>query len=330
MSYHIKSAIRYINKWSWFFDKERSRINNQTLRKLKYKKNIMKGLILAGGSGTRLYPITKGVSKQLLPVYDKPMIYYPLSVLMLAGIQEILIISTPEDLPNFEKLLGNGNDLGLKLSYKVQPSPDGLAQAFILGNEFIGNDDVCLILGDNIFYGHGLIKMLQNAVKNIKEEKKATVFGYYVQDPERYGVAEFDKEGNVTSIEEKPKTPKSNYAVVGLYFYTNDVVQIAKQIKPSHRGELEITSVNQEYLQQNRLKVELMGRGFAWLDTGTHDSLLEAGQFIETIEKRQGLKVACLEEIAYHMGYIDAKQILKLAEPLKKNGYGQYLLNLVK
>ena len=290
----------------------------------------MKGLILAGGSGTRLYPITKGVSKQLLPVYDKPMIYYPLSVLMLAGIQEILIISTPEDLPNFEKLLGNGNDLGLKLSYKVQPSPDGLAQAFILGNEFIGNDDVCLILGDNIFYGHGLIKMLQNAVKNIKEEKKATVFGYYVQDPERYGVAEFDKEGNVTSIEEKPKTPKSNYAVVGLYFYTNDVVQIAKQIKPSHRGELEITSVNQEYLQQNRLKVELMGRGFAWLDTGTHDSLLEAGQFIETIEKRQGLKVACLEEIAYHMGYIDAKQILKLAEPLKKNGYGQYLLNLVK
>ncbi len=290
----------------------------------------MKGLILAGGSGTRLYPITKGVSKQLLPVYDKPMIYYPLSVLMLAGIQEILIISTPEDLPNFEKLLGNGNDLGLKLSYKVQPSPDGLAQAFILGNEFIGNDDVCLILGDNIFYGHGLIKMLQNAVKNIKEEKKATVFGYYVQDPERYGVAEFDKEGNVTSIEEKPKTPKSNYAVVGLYFYTNDVVQIAKQIKPSHRGELEITSVNQEYLQQNRLKVELMGRGFAWLDTCTHDSLMEAGQFIETIEKRQGLKVACLEEIAYFMGYIDAKQILKLAGPLIKNGYGQYLLKLVK
>ncbi len=290
----------------------------------------MKGIILAGGSGTRLYPITKGVSKQLLPVYDKPMIYYPLSVLMLAGIQEILIISTPEDLPNFGKLLSNGNDLGLKLSYKVQPSPDGLAQAFILGEEFIGNDDVCLILGDNIFYGHGLTEMLQNAVKNIEKERKATVFGYYVQDPERYGVAEFDQEGNVTSIEEKPKIPKSNYAVVGLYFYTNDVIQVAKQIQPSHRGELEITSVNQEYLNQNRLKVELLGRGFAWLDTGTHDSLMEAGQFIETIEKRQGLKVACLEEIAYYMGYIDAEQILKLAEPLKKNGYGQYLLNLVK
>ena len=290
----------------------------------------MKGIILAGGSGTRLYPITKGVSKQLLPVYDKPMIYYPLSVLMLAGIQEILIISTPEDLPNFEKLLGNGNDLGLKLSYKVQPSPDGLAQAFILGDEFIGDDDVSLILGDNIFYGHGLTEMLKKAVKNTKEDKKATVFGYYVQDPERYGVADFDKKGNVISIEEKPKTPKSNYAVVGLYFYTNDVVQIAKQIQPSHRGELEITSVNQEYLNQNRLKVELLGRGFAWLDTGTHDSLMEAGQFIETIEKRQGLKVACLEEIAYYMGYIDAKQILKLAEPLKKNGYGQYLLKLIK
>ena len=290
----------------------------------------MKGIILAGGSGTRLYPITKGVSKQLLPVYDKPMIYYPLSVLMLAGIQEILIISTPEDLPNFEKLLGNGNDIGLKLIYKIQPSPDGLAQAFILGDEFIGNDDVCLILGDNIFYGHGLTEMLQNAVENIEVEKKATVFGYYVQDPERYGVAEFDEEGNVTSIEEKPKIPKSNYAVVGLYFYTNDVVQIAKQIQPSRRGELEVTSVNQEYLNQNRLKVELLGRGFAWLDTGTHDSLMEAGQFIETIEKRQGLKVACLEEIAYYMGYIDAKQILKLAEPLKKNGYGQYLLKLVK
>ena len=290
----------------------------------------MKGIILAGGSGTRLYPITKGVSKQLLPVYDKPMIYYPLSVLMLAGIQEILIISTPEDLPNFGKLLSNGNDLGLKLSYKVQPSPDGLAQAFILGEEFIGNDDVCLILGDNIFYGHGLTEMLQNAVKNIEKERKATVFGYYVQDPERYGVAEFDQEGNVTSIEEKPKIPKSNYAVVGLYFYTNDVIQVAKQIQPSHRGELEITSVNQEYLNQNRLKVELLGRGFAWLDTGTHDSLMEAGQFIETIEKRQGLKVACLEEIAYYMGYIYAEQILKLAEPLKKNGYGQYLLNLVK
>lgn len=290
----------------------------------------MKGIILAGGSGTRLYPITKGVSKQLLPVYDKPMIYYPLSVLMLAGIQEILIISTPEDLPNFEKLLGAGEEIGLKLSYKEQPSPDGLAQAFILGDEFIGNNDVCLILGDNIFYGHGLTEMLASARKNVEEEDKATVFGYYVQDPERYGVAEFDAHGNVTSIEEKPKIPKSNYAVVGLYFYTNDVVQIAKRIKPSHRGELEITSINQEYLQQNRLKVELMGRGFAWLDTGTHDSLMEAGQFIETIEKRQGLKVACLEEIAYFMGYIDAKQILKLAGPLKKNGYGQYLLKLVK
>jgi len=290
----------------------------------------MKGIILAGGSGTRLYPITKGVSKQLLPVYDKPMIYYPLSVLMLAGIKDILIISTPEDLPNFEKLLGSGEDLGIMLHYKEQPSPDGLAQAFIIGDEFIGNDDVCLVLGDNIFYGHGLTEMLQKAHKNVEEKRKATVFGYYVSDPERYGVAEFDKEGNVTSIEEKPTNPKSNYAVVGLYFYTNDVVQIAKHIKPSHRGELEITTVNQEYLNQNRLKVELMGRGFAWLDTGTHDSLMEAGQFIETIEKRQGLKVACLEEISYFMGYINSSQLLKLAEPLKKNGYGQYLLNLVK
>ena len=290
----------------------------------------MKGIILAGGSGTRLYPITKGVSKQLLPVYDKPMIYYPLSVLMLAGIKEILIISTPEDLPNFEKLLGAGSDLGIKLSYKVQPSPDGLAQAFIIGEEFIGNDDVCLVLGDNIFYGHGLTEMLQSARNNVEEENKSTVFGYYVGDPERYGVAEFDNNGNVTSIEEKPDKPKSNYAVVGLYFYTNDVVQIAKEIKPSHRGELEITTVNQEYLKKKSLKVELMGRGFAWLDTGTHDSLMEAGQFIETIEKRQGLKVACLEEIAFFMNYIDKTQLKKLAEPLKKNGYGQYLLNLAK
>lgn len=290
----------------------------------------MKGIILAGGSGTRLYPLTKGVSKQLLAVYDKPMIYYPLSVLMLAGIQEILIISTPLDLPNFEKLLGNGDDLGLKISYKEQPSPDGLAQAFLLGEEFIGNDDVCLILGDNIFYGHGLSGILKNAVKNVEEYRKATVFGYYVQDPERYGVAEFDQNGNVISIEEKPKVPKSNYAVVGLYFYTNDVVQIAKKIEPSYRGELEITSVNQAFLNKNRLKVELLGRGFAWLDTGTHDSLMEAGQFIETIEKRQGLKVACLEEISYYMGYIGADQILKLAEPLRKNQYGQYLINLVK
>jgi len=289
----------------------------------------MKGIILAGGSGTRLYPITKGVSKQLLPVYDKPMIYYPLSVLMLAHIQEILIISTPEDLPNFEKLLGDGSELGLQLSYKEQPSPDGLAQAFIIGAEFIGNDDVCLVLGDNIFYGYGFSKTLENARKNVLEGK-STVFGYYVNDPERYGVAEFDYDGSVTSIEEKPKDPKSNFAVVGLYFYTNNVVKIAKKIKPSHRGELEITSVNQEYLKQQNLKVELLGRGFAWLDTGTHDSLMEAGQFIETIEKRQGLKVACLEEIAYNMKYINKAQLNKLAEPLKKNGYGQYLLNLVK
>jgi len=289
----------------------------------------MKGIILAGGSGTRLYPITKGVSKQLLPVYDKPMIYYPLSVLMLAGIQEILIISTPEDLPNFEKLLGDGSEIGLKLSYKEQPSPDGLAQAFVIGEEFIGIDDVCLVLGDNIFYGVGFSGMLQNARKNVADGK-STVFGYYVNDPERYGVAEFDTKGNVISIEEKPNDPKSNFAVVGLYFYTNDVVQIAKNIQPSKRGELEITSVNQAYLKQKTLKVELLGRGFAWLDTGTHDSLMQAGQFIETIEKRQGLKVACLEEIAYRMKYINAEQVRKLAEPLKKNGYGQYLLNLIK
>ena len=289
----------------------------------------MKGIILAGGSGTRLYPITKGVSKQLLPVYDKPMIYYPLSVLMLAGIKEILIISTPEDLPNFEKLLGNGSEIGISLTYKEQPSPDGLAQAFIIGAEFIGTDDVCLVLGDNIFYGHGFSEILQNARNNVAEGK-STVFGYYVNDPERYGVAGYDKKGNVTSIEEKPTDPKSNFAVVGLYFYTNDVVEIAKKIKPSHRGELEITSVNQEYLKQKNLKVELLGRGFAWLDTGTHDSLMEAGQFIETIEKRQGLKVACLEEIAFRMKYIDKAQLKKLAEPLKKNGYGQYLLKLAK
>jgi glucose-1-phosphate thymidylyltransferase len=276
-----------------------------------------------------LYPITKGVSKQLLPVYDKPMIYYPLSVLMLAGIQEILIISTPEDLPNFEKLLGDGSEIGISLIYKEQPSPDGLAQAFIIGAEFIGNDDVCLVLGDNIFYGYGFSKTLENARKNVSEGK-STVFGYYVNDPERYGVAEFDDDGSVTSIEEKPKEPKSNFAVVGLYFYTNNVVEIAKKIKPSHRGELEITSVNQEYLKQQNLKVELLGRGFAWLDTGTHDSLMEACQFIETIEKRQGLKVACLEEIAYNMKYIDKAQLNKLAEPLKKNGYGQYLLKLAK
>ena len=289
----------------------------------------MKGIILAGGSGTRLYPITKGVSKQLLPVYDKPMIYYPLSVLMLSGIREVLIISTPEDLPNFEKLLGNGSEIGIQLSYKEQPSPDGLAQAFIIGAEFIGTDNVCLVLGDNIFYGYGFSGILQNARNNLAEGK-STVFGYYVNDPERYGVAEYDEKGNVISIEEKPTDPKSNFAVIGLYFYTNDVVEIAKKIKPSHRGELEITSVNQEYLKQQKLKVELLGRGFAWLDTGTHDSLMEAGQFIETIEKRQGLKVACLEEIAYRMKYIDKTQLKKLAEPLKKNGYGQYLLKLEK
>lgn len=288
----------------------------------------MKGIILAGGSGTRLYPITKGVSKQLLPVYDKPMIYYPLSVLMLAGIQEILIISTPEDLPNFKKLLGNGKEIGLQLRYAVQPSPDGLAQAFIIGREFIGTDDVCLVLGDNIFYGVGFSGMLQNARKNLADGK-STAFVYYVNDPERYGVADFDTKGNLISIEEKPNNPKSNFAVVGLYFYTNDVVQITKNIQPSERGELEITSVNQSYLKQKTLKVELLGRGFAWLDTGTHDSLMEAGQFIETIEKRQGLKVACLEEIAYKMKYINAEQVKKLAEPLKKNGYGQYLLNLI-
>jgi glucose-1-phosphate thymidylyltransferase len=289
----------------------------------------MKGIILAGGRGTRLYPITKGVSKQLLPVYDKPMIYYPLSVLMLAGIQEILIISTPEDLPNFKKLLGDGKEMGLQLSYAAQPSPDGLAQAFVIGEEFIGTDDVCLVLGDNIFYGVGFSGILQNARKNAAEGK-STVFGYYVNDPENYGVAEFDTKGKIISIKEKPNDPKSNFAVVGLYFYTNDVVQIAKNTQPSERGELEITSVNQTYLKQKTLKVELLGRGFVWLDTGTHDSLMEAGQFIETIEKRQGLKVACLEEIAYGMKYINAQQVRKLAEPLKKNGYGQYLLNLIK
>ena len=286
----------------------------------------MKGIILAGGSGTRLYPITKGISKQLAPIYDKPMIYYPLSVLMLSGITEVLIISTPQDLPRFKDLLGNGLDIGMKFSYKVQPSPDGLAQAFILGEEFIGDDDVCLVLGDNIFYGHGLTDMLSSAVKNATNENKATVFGYYVKDPERYGVAAFDTEGNVTSIEEKPEIPESNYAVVGLYFYPNSVVEVAKNVKPSHRGELEITTVNQMYLAEEDLKVELMGRGYAWLDTGTHESLLEASNFIQTIENRQGLKVACIEEIAYEMGYINKEQLITLAQPLKKNQYGQYLL----
>lgn len=289
----------------------------------------MKGIILAGGSGTRLYPITKGVSKQLLPIYDKPMIYYPLSVLMLAGIQEILIISTPEDLKSFKKLLGNGSEIGLSLQYKEQPSPDGLAQAFTIGEEFIGGDDVCLVLGDNIFYGHGFSELLRNARKNINDGK-STVFGYYVNDPERYGVAEFDENGNVISIVEKPKKPASNFAVVGLYFYTNDVVKIAKNVKPSERGELEITSVNQEFLKQQKLKVELLGRGFTWLDTGTHNSLLEAGQFIQSIEKSKGLKVACLEEIAFKMKYIDSAKLKILAEPLKKNGYGKYLLEIIK
>jgi glucose-1-phosphate thymidylyltransferase len=290
----------------------------------------MKGIILAGGSGTRLYPITKGVSKQLLPIYDKPMIYYPLSVLMLSGIRDILIITTPEDAPAFHRLLGDGSQFGLRLSYAEQPSPDGLAQAFIIGEEFIGKDDVCLILGDNIFYGQHFSQMLSQAVTNVQQEQKATVFGYYVKDPERYGVAEFDQEGNVLSIEEKPKNPKSNYAIVGLYFYPNKVIEIAKQIKPSARGELEITSVNQEFLQARELKVQLLGRGFAWLDTGTHDSLTEATNFVETLEKRQGLKISCLEEIAYHKGWISKEELKELAQELSKNGYGQYLLDLVK
>ena len=290
----------------------------------------MKGIILAGGSGTRLYPITRGVSKQLVPIYDKPMIYYPLSVLMLAGITEVLIISTPDDLPNFEKLLGDGSDIGMQFSYIVQPSPDGLAQAFILGEEFIGDDSVCLVLGDNIFYGHGLTDLLAESVKKAEDENKATVFGYYVKNPDRYGVAEFDEKGNVISIEEKPTEPKSNYAVVGLYFYPNDVIRKAKKVKPSDRGELEITTLNQDYLSEQRLKVELMGRGYAWLDTGTHESLLEASMFIQTIENRQGLKVACLEEIAFEMGYISKENLMELAQPLKKNQYGQYLLQRAK
>ena len=290
----------------------------------------MKGIVLAGGSGTRLYPITKGVSKQLLPIYDKPMVYYPISVLMLAGIKDILIISTPQDLPGFERLLGDGSDYGVHFTYAEQPSPDGLAQAFIIGEEFIGQDSVCLVLGDNIFYGQHFTGMLLDAVKAAEEENKATVFGYWVNDPERYGVAEFDQDGNVLSIEEKPEKPKSNYAVVGLYFYPNEVVRVAQEIKPSARGELEITSVNQTFLEAGDLKVQLLGRGFAWLDTGTHDSLAEASNFVEVIEKRQGLKVACLEEIAYMRGWIDAGRLRAVAQPMIKNQYGQYLLKLLQ
>ncbi len=290
----------------------------------------MKGIVLAGGSGTRLYPITKGISKQLIPIFDKPMIYYPISALMLAGIREILIISTPHDLPGFRRLLGDGSDLGVRFEYAEQPSPDGLAQAFIIGEEFIGNDCACLVLGDNIFYGSGFSGLLRQSVENAEKNGLATVFGYYVNDPERYGVAEFDAEGNCLSIEEKPEKPKSNYAVVGLYFYPNSVVEIAKNIKPSARGELEITTVNQEYLAQQKLKVQTLQRGFAWLDTGTHDSLAEASTFIEVIEKRQGLKVACLEEIAYKRGWIDNDQLRKLAQPMIKNDYGKYLIQLAE
>ena len=286
----------------------------------------MKGLILAGGSGTRLYPLTKGMSKQLMPIYDKPMIYYPLSILMLSGIQEVLIISTPEDLPRFEQLLGDGGHIGMKFEYIVQSSPDGIAQAFVLGKDFIGDDDACLILGDNIYYGQGISAMLSNAVMNAKDKNMATIFGYHVQDPERYGVVDFDNAGKALSIEEKPDKPKSNYVVTGLYFYPNDVVKKAAEVVPSDRGELEITTVNQMYLNEERLTVELMGRGFAWLDTGTHESLLEASTFIETIERRQGLKVACIEEIAFEQGYISKEQLIELAQPLAKNQYGQYLL----
>jgi len=286
----------------------------------------MKGIVLAGGSGTRLYPITKGTSKQLLQVYDKPMIYYPISVLMLAGIKEILIITNPQERAQFENLLGDGSQFGVSFEYAVQPSPDGLAQAFIIGEDFIGSDDVCLILGDNIFYGQGLYRLLQSAAKSVVDDRRATIFGYYVKDPERYGVAEFDKDKNIISIEEKPPVPKSQYAVTGIYFYPNSVIEVAKQVKPSPRGELEITDVNRHYLEKGKLGMEMMNRGFAWLDTGTHESMLEASNFIQTIENRQGLKIACLEEVAFEMGYIEADQLFELAQPLKKNQYGQYLL----
>ena len=290
----------------------------------------MRGIILAGGSGKRLYPLTKGMSKQLMPIYDKPMIYYPLSILMLSGIQEVLIISTIEDLPRFEKLLGDGSEIGMRFEYIVQPSPDGLAQAFILGKDFIGNEDVCLVLGDNIFYGDGMVKMLSKSVLNASDKKIATVFGYHVTDPERYGVVDFDKNGRALSIEEKPQSPKSNYAVTGLYFYPNDVILKAIKVQPSNRGELEITSINQMYLEERQLNVELMGRGYAWLDTGTHESLLEASTFIETIERRQGLKVACIEEIAFEQGYITREKLIKLAEPLSNNQYGKYILKRIE
>lgn len=290
----------------------------------------MKGIVLAGGSGTRLYPITKGVSKQLLPIYDKPMIYYPLSVLMLAGIREILIISTPEDMPAFKRLLGDGSDIGVRFEYAQQPSPDGIAQAFIIGKEFIGKESVCLVLGDNIFYGQSFTAMLKKAVNSAENNDQATVFGYWVKEPERYGVAQFDSNGKVISIQEKPVNPESNFAIVGLYFYPNSVIQIASKIKPSERGELEITSINQEFISTQKLSVEKFGRGFAWLDTGTHDSLSEASTFVEVLEKRQGLKIACLEEIAFNSGWIDSEQILKLAKPMIKNQYGQYLLSLIK
>lgn len=290
----------------------------------------MKAIVLAGGSGTRMYPITKGVSKQLIPVYDKPMIYYPLSVLMLSGLREVLIITTPQDQAAFQNVLGDGTELGMRFSYAVQPSPDGLAQAFLIGEEFIGGSDVCLVLGDNLFYGHGLSEVLRRSVRIVEQERRSVIFGYQVSNPQRYGVVEFDRNLDAVSIEEKPEFPKSHYAVVGLYYYTNDVVQVARRIQPSERGELEITAINEYYLKQGRLKVELMGRGYAWLDTGTHESLLEAGNFIEVIEKRQGLKVACLEEIAYEMGYIDRQQLVHLAKPLEKNQYGQYLLRIAE